>query len=69
MLKFAQKIKPSLASKDLGCQTSENIEKAGREYKEQGRISDELQSYLESLLIPAEVYVRQANDSFDDLVD
>ena len=23
MLKFAQKIKPSLASKDLGCQTSE----------------------------------------------
>ena len=43
----------------------ENVEKAGREYKEQGRISDDLQSYLESLLVPAEVYVRQTNDAFD----
>lgn len=43
----------------------ENVEKAGREYKEHGRVSDEMQSYLDSLLVPAEVYVRQTNDFFD----
>ena len=46
----------------------ENVKKAGREYKEQGRISNEMQSCLDTLLMPADAYVKTLNEIFEKMV-
>ena len=47
----------------------ENVRKAGREYAETGKVSDELQSYLDALLVPADEYVRTVNGIFENLMN
>lgn len=46
----------------------ENVRKAGRAYKETGKIPDDVQSYLDTLLVPAEDYVRMVNGIFENIM-
>jgi multimeric flavodoxin WrbA len=46
----------------------EKVKQAGQEYKEKGRISNELQQYLDTLLLPTEAFVNTMNGIFDKLM-
>lgn len=47
----------------------ESVKKAGMEYRETGRISESLQEYLDTLIVPAGDYVKIVNGIFKNLMN
>ena len=47
----------------------EKVKQAGAEYKETERISDDTQTYLDTPMLPAEIFVKTVNGIFEGMLN